>query len=151
MGEYQRTTRECSMDSMSPLLSSAIRDHIERYELNEVYDSILICCETTSTKEKKQFFRRKTVVERIGLVLTPHWLIRAGSQNDELAGVFSGRLHDLRVEDYEKTTMYERIPDTGIIVSGFHSMSDDATLFLGFGPEKVAQNFRDLLRENMTS
>mgnify|MGYP006921586422 CR=1 FL=1 len=151
MGEYQRSTRECSLGTMNPLLANAIRDHIDQYELEDIYESLLMCCETSSTKETKKLFRRQTETVILGLVLTPKWLIRAGSHNGELAGVLSGRLSNLRVEDYEKTTMHDLIPDRGINVSGFQAMTEEAIVFIGFGPEPVGQKFRNKLREEMTS
>lgn len=36
MGEYLRTTRECSLDSMRPELAAAIRDRIEKYDLKDI-------------------------------------------------------------------------------------------------------------------
>jgi len=75
MGEYIRTTRECSLDSMRPELAATIRDRIEKYDINDIEASALFCCETISTNQKKRLFGRKTEVVQTGIILTPLWLI----------------------------------------------------------------------------
>jgi len=44
MEDYQRVTNECTLDSMRLELAEAIHAHIERYKLEDVIESILICC-----------------------------------------------------------------------------------------------------------
>jgi len=121
MGKFQRVTKECSLESMRPELAKALQEHIERYELEGVLENILIGCEIISTKEKKSLFGRKTEIEMGGVILTPKWLIWAGGKESEKVGVLSARLQDLRVEDYEKTKMYQIIEDTGVNVDGFRT------------------------------
>ena len=147
MRDYQRITRECTVDSMRPELAQAIRAHIERYELEDVLESILICCETVSTKEKKKLFGKKTEIELAGVILTPKWLIWAGGKENEKTGVLSARLQNLRVEDYEKTKMYKMIQDTGLHVYGFQTGQGIGSIFIGLGAESVAKKFREMLRE----
>jgi hypothetical protein len=146
MGDYLRTTRECTLDDLQPLLVAAIRGHIEKYELGDVEESALMCCETTSTK-KKGLFGGKAEVILTGVVITPQWLIWAGGKENEKAGVLSARLQNLRVEDYEKTNMYKMIPDTGLSVFGFQTANDLGSVFIGLGSEPAAQKFRDMLKE----
>jgi hypothetical protein len=147
MGDYLRTTRECTLDDLQPLLVAAIRGHIEKYELGDVEESALMCCETTSTKKKKGLFGGKAEVILTGVVITPQWLIWAGGKENEKAGVLSARLQNLRVEDYEKTNMYKMIPDTGLSVFGFQTANDLGSVFIGLGSEPAAQKFRDMLKE----
>src|SRR6266496_2725844 len=75
MGEYQRTTRLCTLASMSSALATAIRSHIEKHELGDAEKSALICCETTSTKQKKGLLGGKPEVIRTGVLLSPQWLL----------------------------------------------------------------------------
>ena len=152
MGEYQRVTKECTLESMRPELAKAIQAHIERYELEGVVENILICCETISTKEKKSLFGRKTEVEMGGVILTPKWLIWAGGKENEKAGALSARLQELRVEDYEKTKMYQMIEDTGVNVDGFRTGQETSSgsVFIGLGREPVAKRFREMLKEAIT-
>lgn len=147
MGDYHRVTRECTLDSMRPELATAIRAHIERYELEDEVTTILICCETISTKQKKKLFGSKTEVELGGIILTQKWLIWAGGKENEKAHVLSARLQHLRVEDYEKTNMYKMIPDTGLSVFGFQTANDLGSIFIGLGSEPAAQKFRDILKK----
>ncbi len=53
MGDFLRTTRESMINNLNPVLVATIRAHIEKYELGDIDSSALICCETTSTKQKK--------------------------------------------------------------------------------------------------
>jgi len=147
MGDYQRVTRECTLDSMHPKLATAIHAHMDSYELEDEAASILMCCETTSTKQKKKLFGTKTEVEIAGVILTPKWLIWSGGKEHEKVGVLSARLQDLRVEDYEKTEMYKMIQDTGLNVVGFRVADDIGSVFIGLGSESAALKFRAMLKE----
>ncbi len=147
MGEYLRVTRECTLDSMHPALSAAIRAYIEKYELEDVEPSALMCCETTSTKQKKKLFSRKTKVVLTGIILTPKRLIWATGEENKNLGVLMVRLSDARVEDYEKSSMYKMMQDTGVSIFGLHTSDGFGSAFIGLGPEPVAQKFRDMLKE----
>ena len=56
MSDYMHTTRECTLDSLRPELAAALRNYIEKHELGDLEPTVLICCETTSTKKKKGLF-----------------------------------------------------------------------------------------------
>ena len=150
MGDYHRVTRECTLDSMQPVLTAAFKSYIEKYELEDVVASPLICCETISTKQQKKLFGNKTEVELAGIILTSQWLFWAGGRENEAPGVLSARLHDLRVEDYEKSSMYRMIQDTGLNVFGFQTANDLGSIFIGLGSEPAAQKFRDMLKEEIS-
>ena len=147
MSDYIRVTRECSIDSMHPVLSAAFKYYFEKYELEDTVATPLICCETTSTKNQKKLFGNKTEVEITGVILTSKWLFWAGGKENENPGVLSARLNDLRVEDYEKSNMYKMIQDTGLNVFGFQTANDMGSIFIGLGSEAASQKFRDMLKE----
>ena len=148
MGDYLRFTRKCTLESMRPVLAAAIRARIEKYDLKDVDASALICCETVATKQKRGLFGRKTEVVLTGIILTPQWLIWAAGKENEVPGVLSARLRDIRVEDYETSNMYKMIQDTGLNVFGLRTGAGGlGSTFIGLGPEPVAQRFRDLLKE----
>jgi hypothetical protein len=148
MGDYVRTTSECEFEDLHPLLASAIRHHIDRYELGDIERSALMCCETTSTKKKKGLFGGKTEVIRTGVVVTPRWLIWASGKEGEVPGVLSARLQHIRVQDYEKSELYKMMQDTGLNVLGLRTGSNDlGSVFIGLGPEPAAQKLREVLRE----
>lgn len=148
MGDYVRITRECTLDSMHPALATAIRARIVKYDLEDGEASALICCETTSTKQKKGLFRRKTEVVLTGIILTPQWLIWAAGEENEAPGVLAARLRDIRIEDYEKSDMYRMIQDTGLNIFGLHTDAHGlGSTFIGLGSEPAAQRLRDLLKD----
>ena len=151
MGDYLRTTRECTFGSLNPILTASVRAHIEKYELGDIEASVLICCETTSTRKKKGLFGGKTEVFLTGMVLTPQWFIWASGKENAALGGHSARLRDVRVQDYEKSDMYKLVQDTGLNISGLRTDSaDTGSIFIGLGPEPAAQKFRDMLKEAIT-
>jgi len=148
MGDYLRTTRECALDDMKPVLAANLRAHIELYELGGIEASALMCCETTSIKQKKGWFSSKPEVVFTGAILTPTWLLWTAGRENEKFGTLSFKLRDAQIQDYEKSPLYKMMSDTGITVTG---LCTDATevgsVFLGFGPEPASQKFRTLLRK----
>lgn len=152
MSEYLRATRECTLSSLNPIVAASLRAHIEKHQLEISESSILMCCETTSTKQKKGLFGGKAEVILTGIVLTPQWLIWAAGKENETPGVLSARLRDIQVQAYEKSDMYKLIQDTGLTVSGLRTdTADRGSNFIGLGPEPAAQKFRTLLKEAMVT
>ena len=149
MTTYQRVTRECTLEQLRPEVASAIHGHVQTHKLEDEVASSLICCETTSTKQTKRLFSRKVEVTITAVILTPKWLIWAGGKENEKVGVFSARLANLRVEDYEESKMYQMMPDSGLNVFGFQTGSELGSVFVGFGPEPAADKFRKILKEAM--
>ena len=137
------------MEDMHPELKAAIGEHVERYGLEDVVALAIYCCETVSIREKKKIFGSKTEVEISGAILSPKWLIWAGGKENGAVGVFSARLQELRVQDYENTKMYKMIADTGLDVYGFPTGEGPASVFIGLGPEPAAQKFREMLKDAM--
>ena len=147
MGEYRRVTHECTLDSMRPALAAAIRAYVEKHDLADVAAVALMCCETVSTRQKKRLFGSRTEVMLMGILLTPQWLIWAVGKEDEAPGVLATRLRDIRVEDYEKTTLYEMMADTGVNINGLLTGKGVGSAFIGLGAEPAAQRFRKMLKE----
>jgi hypothetical protein len=148
MGDYLRTTRECTLDSLHSLQAKAMRAHVEKYELGDIEKSILICCETVSTKKKKGFLNAKAEVILTSMLLTPQWLIWAAGKENEIPGVLSARLHELRVRDYEKSDLNKLVADTGLDISGLRTDTVEVgSAFIGLGSEPAAQKFRTILTE----
>ena len=147
MGDYLRATRECTLRTLNPLLATTIRAHIEKCELEDIETSTLMCCETTATKQKKRLFGGKKEVIVTGVILTPQWLIWASEKENKNLGVLSARLRDIRVQDYEKTSMFEMMQDTGLNISGLRTDTGPGSTFIGLGPEPAAQKFRAMLKE----
>ena len=148
LGDYLRTTRECTLDEMNPVVAESIREHIQKYELEDVESSSLISCETTSTKIKKGFFGGKAEPIQTGILLTPRWLIWASANAKETFGVHSARLDTIQAQDYEKSEMFKLVSDSGVNISGLRTDSTDVgSIFIGLGPEAAAVRFRAMLKE----
>jgi hypothetical protein len=150
MGDYLRTTRESALGNLDPVLVAGIRAHIEKYQLGDVASSALMCCETTSTKQKKGLFGGKAEIVLTDVILTPQWLIWAMRKDNESPSVLSARLRDIQVQDYEKSEMSKLMQDTGLNISGLRMDAVDlGSAFIGLGSEPAAQKFRTLLKETL--
>lgn len=152
MAEYHRTTREAVLSGLNPALLAAITAHVEKYELGDIRSSALLCCETTSVKQKKSgLFGGKTETILSAVVLTPQWLIWAARKENEPPSVLAAKLRDIQVQDYEKSELFSLIQDTGINISGLRSDSVEVgSTFIGLGAQPAAQKFRALLKEAIT-
>ena len=151
MGDYLRTTRECTLDSLFPMLAAGMRAHLEKYELGDA-STTLICCETVSTRQKKGLFGRKTEVIRTAVLVTPTHLIWAAAKDNKTPGVLSARLREVQVQDYEKSELYRLVPDSGLNITGlFTNATTPASSFIGLGQEPAAQKFRTILKETVAS
>jgi hypothetical protein len=150
MGAYLRATRECSLASLNPKWSAAIRAYIEKNELGDLEGSSLMCCETTSTKQKQGLFGSKTEVSISAALCTPKWLVLASGKENESPSVLSARLRDIRALDYEKSDSYKLIQDSGLDISGLQTGTpEQGSIFIGLGPEPAAQKFRTVLKESI--
>ena len=148
MGDYHRTTRAGTLDSLTPALAAALRAHAAQYQLGDLSASVVACWETTSTKKKKGLFASQPEVVLTGIVLAPPRLLWAAGKANEKPAVLSARLRDVQVQDYEQSSMHKLVQDTGLNVSGLFTDSGSAgTAFIGLGPEPAAQQFRAALAE----
>lgn len=148
MGDYARTTRECTLASLHPTLATSLRAHVQKYELGDGETAVLICCETVSTRSKKGLFGRKTEVVHTAVLVTPTYLIWATAKDNETPGVLSARLRDVQVQDYERSELYKLVPDSGLNITGlFTNATAPGSSFIGLGPEPAAQKLRTVLKE----
>lgn len=148
MSDYQRTTRECTLTTIHPGLAAAIRTHLEKHGLEGILSTVVAGIETVSTKQKKGLFGGKSEAVRTAVLLTSDWLVCASLKDNDRPGVFSARLGELQVQDYEKSDLYRLAPDTGVDISGLRSdETGTGSYFLGLGPEPAAQSFRAGLKD----
>jgi hypothetical protein len=152
MGEWNRSTRECRLDDMTPELNTAIQAHIESYNLGSILDDYRMCIETVSQKKKKGLFGGggdQSVLAAV--ILTPAWLVWAVLGDKSGAAALSARLDELVVEDYASTPRYKLLPDTGIEVTGVFTGrvgmegNQQVSMFIGLGEEPAALQFKDAL------
>ena len=156
MGDYRRSTRECNFEQLRPEIVTALRDHIQRYELGDVERETLICCETTNERIKKPGLFDRLIggdlgpVHYVGIVVTPRYLIWARSGTKDGVTVLSARLRECEVLDYANTPQAQLMPDTGLEVTAmFTGATQRGQTFIGLGPEPSAQNLRQILKQAM--
>ena len=146
MGDYIRSTRACTLDTLTPPLGAALRAHAAQYQLGDLNAPGVACWETVSTKKKKGLFASKPEVILTGIVLAPPMLLWAAGKANEKPAVLSARLRDVRVQDYEQSSMHKLVQDTGLNINGLITDASSAvSAFIGLGPEPAAQQFREAL------
>jgi hypothetical protein len=152
MGEWNRSTRECTLESITPELNAAIQAHIETYNLGSVLNEYQMCIETASQKKKKGLFGGsgdQSVL--VVAILTPVWLVWAVRGDRSGTAALSARLDELVVADYATTPGYKLLPDTGIEVTGVFTGrvgmegNQRVSMFIGLGEEPAAQEFKEAL------
>lgn len=143
MGDYTRTTRECTLDSMRPELASAIRTHVEKYNLGDILSKPVMCIETTSEKIKKGLFGKGGTIYT-GAALTSGWLVWASGGGNNPIGVLSARLNQITVQDYAKSDFAKLIADSGLSVHGqYTDTSEAATAFIGLEDNAAGKKFME--------
>jgi hypothetical protein len=143
MGDYTRTTRECTLDSMRPEIASAIRAHVEKYNLGEILSKPVMCIETTSVKAKKGLFGKAETIYT-GAVLTSGWLVWASGADSASIGVLSARLNQITVQDYAKSDFAKLVADTGINVNGLYTAArEPASAFIGLEENAEGRKFKE--------
>ena len=147
----QRSTRFCTMQTMSQALVSAITAHIESQGLN-IKEDPLMCCKTISTRQIKKLFSKRQEISVTSVALFSKWLVYAVYYPDQtrtgFPTVISERLAGLRVVDYESTGLYKMCADTGLSITGVITGGGEVgSIFLGLGPEPAAIALRAAVKE----
>jgi hypothetical protein len=147
MNAYTRSTRECTLGDMHPELATAIRKHIETYNLGEIESSILICCETTSTSKKAGLFANGDKITLTGVFVTTQFLVWTDGKEKGKPSVRSALLRNIDVQDFENTAMYRVNPDSGMnIVGRYTDVTKQGQSFIGLGPDPAGEKFRQVLQ-----
>lgn len=146
MGDTIRTTRACTLASLSPSLVDALTRRMTPDDL-----TIVMCCETVSTTVTSGMFRRRRVTRTTAMIVTPKRLIWATAGPDGAPVVRSVPLRDIEVHDYERSDEFRLNPDSGIIVDGLPTDVPGRTgsAFIGIGPEAAGGHFRRALRQSV--
>jgi hypothetical protein len=145
MGDYKRTTRECTLDSMRPELSAAMRAHVLEYNLGDILSGAVMCVETESEKIKKRLFGGGETIYTAA-VLTKDWLVWANCGTKVTPHAMSARLSQITVQDYATSSFAKLIPDTGVNVNGLKTDTPEAgTTFIGLEENAAGRKFRDEL------
>jgi hypothetical protein len=124
---------------------SAIKKHIEQYNLGSILSDALMCIQTDSEKEKKGLFGSEETVQ-MGAIVTPRWLVWVTSGTDAPNAALSAQLINITVQDYAQTPFAKMISDTGVQISGmFTDASESASAFIGLDEGPAGKKFRDVL------
>lgn len=149
MGDYNRSTKEISFESISPDVMQAVNKYIETHTLGDILKGVKLCIISNNEKIKKGLFSgpgAKSLVQVA--VLTDRWLILADRVDQNAIYIKSMQLRDITVEDYEKSSFYKMIPDTGMNVTGiFTDASEKGTIFLPLGKDAAGEKFKEALIE----
>jgi hypothetical protein len=144
MSDWNRRTREVSVESLPTETTNAIQGHIEQHHLGPILADALMCVYTDSEKTKKGLFGRAETV-RMAAILTPRWLVWSVEQPDAKAAVLSAQLIHVTIQDYAQTSFAELIPDSGIQVTGlFTNAGEGASAFIGLEENVAGNSFKDL-------
>ena len=147
MNAYIRSTRECTFADLRPELVIAIRKHIEKYKLEDIESSLLICCETTSTTQKTGFFTSGSETTVTGMIVTAQFLVWTNGKKRDKPVVRSALLRNIDAQDFENTAMYRVNADTGMNITGrYTDVTKQGQAFIGLGPDPTGEKFRQVLQ-----
>ncbi|KXK15397.1 MAG: hypothetical protein UZ14_CFX002000417 [Chloroflexi bacterium OLB14] len=145
MGDYNRSTKEISFEQITPDVMQSINQYIEKYNLGDILKDVSQCIISTSEKIKKGLFGGagpKLLVQTA--ILTNRWLILADRVDQNAIYIRTMQLSDITVEDYEKSSFYKMIPDTGLNISGMVTdASENGTFFLPLGKDAAGDKFKE--------
>ena len=151
MGEWNRSSQDCTLETFNPENRAAILKHVETNNLGSILEDELMCIETISEKKKKGLFSGGDHQVIVSVVLTARWLVWAIQGDKSGIGVLSTQLCDAVVRDYAASEFFKLVPDTGIQVTApfigtfAGSPSEQGTLFIPLGEESIAHRFKDQL------
>jgi hypothetical protein len=155
MGEWNRTTKEITLEKIRPEINAAIQDHLAEFKLGSIMDDCQLCIETFSEKRKKRLFAGSGDMWTITVaVVTPAWLINAGMGEKQAAFAMTVLRSEMQAEDYALSPGYKVMPDNGVWIRGdFTGMvgmhgNQRVTVFIPLGQESVCRQFKDLLTDD---
>ena len=151
MGDYNRSTKEIAFADIPVNVTQSINTYIEKHNLGDILANPVMCIVSTSEKIKKGLFGGgpgpKLLVQTV--ILTNRWLILADNVDQNALYIKSLQLRDITVEDYEKSSFYKMIPDTGMNISGIATDTPEkGTLFLPLGKDEAGEKFKSTLIES---
>jgi len=149
MSDWNRNSKECTLESLKAENMAAIQNHLATYNLGPILDDYLICIETTSEKKKKGLFSSGDKQVIVSAIVTPRWLVWAVSGDKSGTGTLSTQLRDAVITDYVDSAFFKMVPDNGIQVTATFtgtfagSPTEKGTMFIPMGDEAVSQNFKE--------
>jgi len=145
MGDYNRSTKEIAFGEIPTNVIKSVQTYIEKHNLGDILASPIMCIVSTSEKIKKGLFGGgpgpKLLIQTA--ILTNRWLILADNVDQNALYIKSMQLRDITVEDYEKSSFYKMIPDTGMTVNGrFTDASEVGSIFVPLGKDEAGDRFK---------
>lgn len=150
MGDYNRSTKEIAFNDIPANVINSVRAYIEKHTLGDILANPVMCIISTSERIKKGLFGGgpgpKLLIQTA--ILTDRWLILADNVDQNALYIKSMQLRDITVEDYEKSSFYKMIPDTGMNISGIATDTPEkGTIFLSLGKDAAGEKFKSALVE----
>jgi len=147
MNAYIRSTSECTFAELRPELVTAIREHIEKYKLEDIETTLQICCETTSTTQKTGLFTNGSETTITSMIVTAQLLIWTNGKERDKPIVRSALLRNIDAQDFENTAMYQVNPDSGMNITGrYTDVTKQGHAFIGLGTDPTGEKFRRVLQ-----
>lgn len=145
MGDYNRSTKEIAFGEIPTNVIKSVQTYIEKHNLGDILANPIMCIVSTSEKIKKGLFGGgpgpKLLIQTA--ILTNRWLIIADNVDQNALYIKSMQLRDITVEDYEKSSFYKMIPDTGMNVNGrFTDASEVGSIFVPLGKDEAGDRFK---------
>ncbi|HNE04444.1 MAG TPA: hypothetical protein PKJ84_13140 [Anaerolineales bacterium] len=152
MGDYNRSTKEVTFGEVPVNVIKSIQTYIAKHNLGDILANPTMCIISTSEKIKKGLFGGgpgpKLLIQTA--ILTDRWLILADNVDQNALYIKSMQLRDITVEDYEQSSFYKMIPDTGMNLNGqFTDASELGSMFLPLGKDVAGEKFKSALIESV--
>jgi hypothetical protein len=150
MGDWNRSTRECTLAGLPSAVRDAFQTHILSHSLGPILNDALICIETVSEKKKKGLFGGAGQVVTVSVIVTQHMLLWVVTEKTGSAAL-SLPLAGASVSDYAASPSYKLIADSGVEVTGMLTGSTSqegilgSSVFIGLGEEPAAKKFKEIL------
>ena len=152
MNAYTRSTRECEFGELPPELVASIRKHANTYILGDIESSLLICCETTTTRQKAGLFANGGQTSVSGMFVTTQFLVwtKETERGKSNPSVMSALLRNIDAHDFENTAMYKVKPDSGMNITGrYTDVTKQGQTFIGLGSDPAGEKFRQVLQHSI--
>jgi len=147
MTENNRVTQECAITDLDKVLRDAIYAHLAEYQIGEIESTIQMCSQTVSIQKKKSVFGGSEKAIQAA-VLTEDRLIWAEKISGKSVSAGSAQLKQIDMRDYEKTSMFAVIADSGVDITGRYANSKQTgQLFIALDAGPAGKKFRELLRD----
>jgi len=152
MSEFNRTTRECSVNQLHSEIFQALKNYFKDKNLGILETEAALCCETISTKNRAGglFSLMSPSIDstiHTGMVLTSEWLIWVRSGDASGTVLSAANLKNISVSIYK--SMF--VNDTGLEIVGYIGDSKLVVRgYVGMGSEAATQKFCNEVKQAIT-